>query len=310
MDQKRLQLFVTAAEEASLTRAARRLNMTQQNASQILRQFEAELGVRLFERGPRGLSLTEPGQTLMADARQLIALTGEVRDRVRRSAGLDKDRLRIGYPKHGSWVQAAGVLKAFREHRPQVNLEIREVSAQGRLDALVENKLDLALIFSPADQPLTLDGMLVGEALSAEDVSVIVPDSHAFADLGVVPIALLARERVIRWERSTNPVVFDRFVTACRAEGFEPPFTGFIPEAVSRDTIASLVNSGAGLCLTFRSFMDCDGWCGLAMRPLQSDNLTFTLWIVSRREDHSAPVQTFLEVVRSRYNRAAGATTV
>jgi DNA-binding transcriptional LysR family regulator len=298
MDPKHLRFFVAAAEESNLTRAANRLHTTQQNVSRIIAQFEMSLGVRLFDRTPRGLNLTDPGLGLLEDARQIINLAGLARLKVRRAAGLDLDCIRLGFPKHGNWVLASRVLKAFRRRWPNFNLEIHEVSAEARLAAVADQRLDVAFIFLPLDEPIALGPLLVADQLSSEPVSVITPEDHRFATLKSVPIAELASERIIRWERRTNPAVFDRVVKACHTAGFEPPFTSYVPEAVSREMIAPLVASGVGLSLTFRSFMDCDDWSGLIMRPLHAPNLVFCLWLVRRHEDRSPALQAFCRIVR------------
>jgi DNA-binding transcriptional LysR family regulator len=298
MDQKQLSVFVAAAEEANLTRAASRLNMTQQNASRLIAQFELNLGVRLFDRTSKGLVLTDSGAALLEDARQINSLADLARIKARRAAGLDLNCVRLGFPKHGNWVLAPRVLKAFRRQWPKFNMEIHEVSAEARLAAIIDQRLDAAFIFWPADEALALGPYLISDQLLSEPVSVVVPDDHRFVAMKRVPISELASERIIRWERRTNPAVFDRVVAACRSAGFELPFTSYVPEAVSRDMIAPLIASGVGLVLTFRSFMDCDGWSGLAMRPLYAPNLSFRSWLVRRREDRSPALQAFCRVVR------------
>jgi DNA-binding transcriptional LysR family regulator len=298
MDQKHLSVFVAAAEEANLTRAASRLHMTQQNASRLIAQFELNLGVRLFDRTSKGLVLTESGAALLEDARQIVSLAGRARIEARRAAGLDLNCVRLGFPKHGNWVLGSSVLKAFRRRWPKFNVEIHEVSAETRIAAIADQRLDAAFIFWPADEAMALGPLLISDQLSSEPVSVIVPDDHRFAAVKRVPISELASERIIRWERRTNPAVFDRVVAACRSAGFELPFTSYVPEAVSRDMIAPLIASGVGLSLTFRSFMDCDGWSGLAMRPLYAPNLLFRFWLVRRREDRSPALQAFCRIVR------------
>jgi len=298
MDQQHLRVFVAAAEESNLTRAAGRLHMTQQNVSRVIRLFEAKLGARLFDRTSKGLILTDAGTSLLDDARRLIDLAERARAKARRAAGLDLDCLRLGFPKHGNWLLAPRVLTAFRRQWPKFNLEIHEVSAEARLAAVADQRLDVAFIFLPPDEALALGPLLVADQLSSEPVSVIVPEDHRFAALKGVPIAELATERIIRWERRTNPAVFDQVIAACHAAGFELSFTSYVPEAVSRDMIGPLVASGVGLCLTFRSFMDCDGWSGLVMRPLHAPNLTFCFWLVRRRGDQAPALQAFCRIVR------------
>jgi LysR family transcriptional regulator, benzoate and cis,cis-muconate-responsive activator of ben and cat genes len=297
MEQKQLRLFVAAAEEGNLTRAAKRANMTQQNASRLVRQLELEIGAVLFERSTKGLTLTEAGSTLLEDARQIIALSDRARVATRRAAGLDSHRLRLGFPKHGAWVLMPTLVKTFRRQRPKISLELHEVPADTRLQAVADQRLDIAFIFWPADKPLKIDNALTAEILSTEPVSIIATEDHRFARFKAVPLEQLAEERIIRWERTTNSAVFDRVVAACRNLGFEPRFSGYVPEAVSRDTIASMVTSGIGLALTFHSFMDCNGWQGLIMRPLRSQALSFHLWMVWRRDDRSLALQGFRRVV-------------
>lgn len=297
MDQKHLQVFVAVADEANLTRAASVVHMTQQNVSRVIARFEKTLGVRLFDRTSKGLVLTDAGAILLEDARQLVGLSDRARIKVRRAAGLDLNCVRLGFPKHGNWALAASILKWYRRQRPTHNLEIHEISAETRLAAVADQRLDAAFIFWPADAELQLEPHLRAEVLASESVSVMFPKEHRFAALQEVPIAELAGERIIRWDRRTNPAVFDRVVGACHLAGFDPLFTSYVPEAVSQDMMASMVASGAGLSLTFRSFMDCEGRHGVCMRPLQAPNLLFRFWLVRRREHQSQALQAFCRIV-------------
>lgn len=298
MDLRQLRVFVAAAEESNFTRAAARTLTTQQNVSKLIEMLEDDLGGRVFERSQRGVALTDFGRSFLEDAHQVLETAERARNRARRSAGLDVDRLRIGFPKHGVWVLAPAILQAFRRDRPKLDLEIREFAADRRLAAVRDALLDVAFIFKPLDAP-PFDRDLSSDELYTENVSVILPETHSLAGLNEIPIASLAAEAIVRWERQTNAAVYDRVIDACREAGFEPRFANYLPEAVTRDIISALVTSGAGLVLTFHSFMNLDGWPGIAIRPLVGAlNLKFQFVLVRRRHGRSQLVNAFVRTVR------------
>lgn len=90
MDLRQLTYFLAIAEEGQITAAARRLNMAQPPLSQQMKALEEELGVELFLREPRSVTLTDAGEILYRRARQLITLA----DSTRREIGDFKSGLR------------------------------------------------------------------------------------------------------------------------------------------------------------------------------------------------------------------------
>lgn len=79
-----LESFVAVAQTAHVGRAARRLHVTQPPLSRRILSLEAELGVPLFERTPRGMRLTVPGERLLVHARAILAAVQRARDDTRR----------------------------------------------------------------------------------------------------------------------------------------------------------------------------------------------------------------------------------
>ncbi len=91
MSLEQIESFVAVAEEGAVVRAAQRLHISQPPLTRRLQALEHELGVRLFERMPRGMRLTDEGQRLLPRARRILA---EVSAMIRGSGGSQRPLLR------------------------------------------------------------------------------------------------------------------------------------------------------------------------------------------------------------------------
>lgn len=112
-----VRLFLSVAETGRLSEAARTLGLSQPTASRLLRRLEALLGVRLVDRSPLGLSLTEAGQDFLAPARRLIETWHEAADAVRPGKATLSGTIRVAAPVAvGQSVLAAIVARFLREH--------------------------------------------------------------------------------------------------------------------------------------------------------------------------------------------------
>jgi DNA-binding transcriptional LysR family regulator len=145
MELRQLNYFVAIAEERSFTRAAERLWVAQPGLSTQIRRLESELGVRLFERRPRGVDLTDAGELFLERARKVVAAAEQARstgDDLR--AGL-VGTMRLGIITGAGWPHLGELLRRFGRDRPDVELTVVESYAGTLLRELRDGRLDVAL---------------------------------------------------------------------------------------------------------------------------------------------------------------------
>jgi DNA-binding transcriptional LysR family regulator len=190
---RHLRYFVAIAEEGSLTRAAERLWLAQPGLSTQMRRLEAELGVTLFERHPRGVELTHAGELFLRRARAALAAA-----EVASATGRDFEAgtigsVRLGIVAAARWRRVSDVLWRFTRDRPDVELTVLEASGGtlwrdlrfGRLDAVVApagraspdlRAIDLGseawTVLVGTGHPLTGVGPMAAEALGGERIAV------------------------------------------------------------------------------------------------------------------------------------------
>ncbi|MGE0784149.1 MAG: LysR family transcriptional regulator [Sandaracinaceae bacterium] len=139
IDLNALRLFVRAAEAGSISEAARRSGIPLPTLSRQLRRLEDDLGMRLLERGPRGLSLTLAGTQLLADASPALGSLAQAEQHLHDASGV-AGRLRISMPPHLEPLW--DLFRDFARRYPAVSFD---VFVTGRRVDLVADGIDVAL---------------------------------------------------------------------------------------------------------------------------------------------------------------------
>lgn len=290
MDLRRLHYFVVAAEESTFTRAAERLHIAQPPLSSQIKQLESDLGVKLFDRSSRGVRLTEAGQLLLEEARRIFAHLNQSVDLVRRAGDGQIGHLALGFLPSAAHSVLPSVLRRFRERFPNVELSLQELGPDEEVRKLHDKQIDAGFLYLPIDET----GLDVRSVLR-EPLVVALPDTHPLATETQVEMRQLADEPFILPPQHHVPACYGHIMEACRQ-------AGFFPKAVQKDvwlmqTIVGLVAGGLGVALVPASLKNLRR-SGVAYKEIEDLSLAVEMGIVWRRDDVSAVLQAFLEVVK------------
>ncbi|MER6984612.1 LysR substrate-binding domain-containing protein, partial [Streptomyces carpinensis] len=190
LDLRKLRYFVAVAERLHFGQAAAALHVTQPALSRQIQQLEHDLGVTLFTRNSREVTLTPAGEQFLHDAKALLAAGRVAQERARRiEAG--EDSLTIGFML-GTDVTPA--LHAFSERQPAVRLELVRLRWWSRTDALVDGSVDVGFVRLPVEST-----SLTVLPLYRERLSVVLPAGHPLAAKDTLDVAALADQPLLRY---------------------------------------------------------------------------------------------------------------
>lgn len=218
MDLRQLSYFVAAAEERNLGRAAERLHMSQPPLTRQIKALEEEVGAQLFERAPRGMLLTQAGEALLQDARDIFGLVDQAADRARRVGGGKTGRIDVGLHGSAMFGVVPQLLARFSQVHPEVEISLHHGQTPQQIIAIRQRRVLVAFErMVPSDEDLAV------ELVARESLLVAMSSAHPFAQRESVPVALLRNQPIVTASSRSTPAITLRL---CRSAGFEPLFSG------------------------------------------------------------------------------------
>jgi DNA-binding transcriptional LysR family regulator len=239
----RLRILREVAHRGSISAAAEALSYTQSAVSQQVSALEAETGLPLLERHPRGVSLTAAGQALVGHADGILTRLEAAEEAMAAIAGLRGGRLRMAsFPTAGATLMPQAIA-AFRAEHPGVELSLAEGEPEEIAPRLRAGELDLALLFEFEGESLLGERMTRAELLE-DPMFLALPRSHRLAARERLRLEDLSREA---WVQTAQRSPCARHVVRrCHAAGFEP-HVAF--ESDDYQTVQGLVAAGVGVAL-------------------------------------------------------------
>jgi len=203
-----------------------------------VKEVETQVGLQLFDRAGRRMTLTTAGEHFVVYARRLLATLKEAEDAMARFSRLESGRLTIGMVSAAKYFLPQ-LLAAFHKDHPAIDVRLKLGSREqfGRL--MLANEVDLCIVgHPPRDVPCR------AEPFAKHPHVLITAPDHPFAAGEDVPVAALAREPfIVREPESGTRMALQEFLDAHRIQ------PSFVMEMPSNEAIKQAVMAGMGVSL-------------------------------------------------------------
>jgi DNA-binding transcriptional LysR family regulator len=234
---RQLRVFAEVAQHSSMARAAERLHLTPPAISMQIKEIESQVGLPLFDRHGRAVSLSTAGEYFLVHARRLLAALKDTDDAMARFRKLESGLLNVGLVSTAQYF-VPSLLTRFREEHPGVELRLRVGANREELVTLLQRgEVDLAIMGRPPKELATR-----AEPFAAHPHVFMAPPGHPILAMGRPPVSALADfPLIVREPASGTRALMDRFFQDHR---LQPRIAMEMP---SNETIKQAVMAGMGL---------------------------------------------------------------
>lgn len=287
-----LRYFLTVAEELHFTRAAERLYVSQPALSKQVRVLERQLGVELFRRDARGVTLTEAGTALLPHARRVLDAWSEGAAALEAARAAARGTLVVGMstsPGRGGLLPA--IRSRFTAAHPDTVLRLRQVSWEDPTAGLADGGTDVAFVWLPLPDA----DRYAWTVVAREPRLVALPESHPLASRTEIDFADLLDEPFLALPESAGPL--RAYWLALEEREGRPPRIG--AEIGSTEETYEALVAGLGVCLVASGNAPLITLGGVVTRPVHglSPSRYALAW---RREDEGRSlVRAYAETCRT-----------
>ena len=300
IDLRHLRLVVAVSDSGGQTRAAHKLNLTQSALSHQLRDLESRVGAPLFIRASRRMVLTAVGERILASARRVLHEVETLeRDLITEATVGGAGVVRLATECYTCYHWLPGVVTAFRQEWPRVDVRIVAEATANPVRALLDGALDLAIVAGDVDER-----RLGCTSLFEDEQVVVVAPSHPLASQEFVDPEDLREEHLILYttHSSENSVLRE----VLRPAGVEPQN---LTRVQLTEAIVELVKAGLGVSVLAR-------WAiapqlrdrSLVGIPLTTRGFHRRWWAVTRPHETTPAYQQSLVELLARHLRGGPAS--
>lgn len=283
MDIRIMQYFLAVIREGTISGAAEALHVAQPSLSRQMRELEEELGVTLFERGNRRITLTEEGLVLRKRAEEMISLMQQTEDELSQVKNNTTGTIRIGAGESWAFQYIARVATELTHEYPGIKFSVKSGDTIDLMDELGKGLLDFALVFSDHDPSIYL--------------SVTLPGADIYGVLMRKDSSLAKKKSLTMQDLLNEPVIISR--------GAQKHFSS--DEVLSKLNITAtynliynasvMVKEGMGYAICFNRLINTSGDSELTFVPLKPEMKIYGKLIWKKYQVLSPAIKKFIEKI-------------
>lgn len=253
---RQLRVFTEVARQGSMQRAAEALHLTPPAVSMSIKDIESQVGLPLFDRAGRELSLSTAGEYFVVYARRLLATLKEAENAMARLTGVESGVLTIGMVSSAKYFLPQ-LLAQFHAEHPTVEVRLRLGNREELVTLMRNNEVDISVMGrAPKEWPNR------AEPFAMHPHVLVTAPNHPFAQSEGVPAVALAREGfIVREPGSGTRAALEEYLASYRLQPM------FIMEMPSDEAIKQAVMAGLGVSLVSLHTIGLEWRSGLIAAP-------------------------------------------
>lgn len=275
-----LRVFYHAAKLQNFTRASEELCITQPGVTAQVRLFEENCNLVLFKKKGRRVYLTEDGKALYEYAKKIFDTEKDLEEALEDLRELKRGILRLGTTKTYARLFMPVILSSYHQKYPNIMIKLDEGSSLDMINGLLDFGIEIAIIAKSLDHP-----DVFFKPFSQEELVLILPPNHAWANREAVTMEELAEEPIIMKDTGsgTRRVLNELFSKS----GYEP---NILMETSNTEFIKDLVHRGEAVSFLVKESVTPDIKAGkLKSVPLQGCDLYLDVSIAYLKNQHFSP---------------------
>ena len=284
MDIRTMQYYLAVVREGTISAAAQALHVAQPSLSRQMKELEEELGVSLFVRGNRKITLTEEGMVLRKRAEEMVRLMQMTEEEISQIKNHISGSVRIGAGESWSFHYLSRAAASIAAEHPDIRFHITSGDTQDLMDELNNGLIDFAVIFTNVDHTLYQ--------------SIKLPAEDSFGLLMPKDCPLAEKSEIRLSDLRGLPVIISRGAVSHYAGSEELSSLNIVATYNLVYNASLLVEDGLGYAICFDKLINTTGDSPLCMRPIVPAMKSTGYLIWKKYQVFSPVVQMFIDRVR------------